>query len=181
MRTGYAEKFNSLAVGDVIYTPETKEERKLTGSIFSMVAAKHVCTDLEAARPYIRTGLSDLLIGEGGRHIVYDSEKETYLIGIPAYKKMKVILSILELIEESDKVKFKFKSAEEFSLSVMSKLGAIVFETYSEFRKFEEEREENCWMGNVNAFSVFYEEKEDSEENGYYKKGFKVYIADDMR
>lgn len=181
MRTGYAERFNSLAVGDVIYTPETKEERKLTGSIFSMVAAKHVCIDLEVVRPYIKTGLNDILIGESGKHITFDSEKEPYIMGVPGYKKMKVLLSILELIEESDRVKFKFNGADEFSLSVKSKLGAIVFETYSELHKYEDERRENRCMRNVNAFSAFDEEEEDSEENGYYNKGFKVYIADDIR
>lgn len=176
MRTSCVEGLTGLAVGDVIYVPESKEEMKLVENIFRMVAKKHVMNDLDIARPYIRTGLSDILIGEGGKHVTYDSGAG---LCIEEYEELKVLLSVLELLEESDKIRFKFKSADEFSLSVASDLGGVVFETYSEFQKFQDERNENPFMRGAFGF-INSDDFEEAEDKGFYKKGFRAYLVEDV-
>lgn len=174
MRTNYLEGFNGLAVGDVVYIPETKEERKLAENIFRMITQKHIINNLDTARPYIKTGLVDILTGENGEHVTYDSGGGFMCND---YKEMAILLSVQELLEETDNVRFKFNGADEFSLSLSSTLGIIVFETYSEFQRFQEERND-CFFRNGCFTEVNVgPEEEAEEEHGFYRKGFKVYIA----
>lgn len=175
MKSSYLEGFNGSAVSDIFYIPETKEERKLVENIFHMIMEKHIFNNFDGARPYIKTGLSDILAGENGEHITYDSGGGFFG---DSYKEMAVLLSVEELLEKSDKVRFKFESADDFSLSLSTTFGVIVFETYSEFQKIQDERNDCCFMkGAFRGFDVKPEEEEETEEHGYYRKGFKVYIA----
>lgn len=166
MKTECVEVNDGLAEGDILFSMETDDEKKLLEKIFLSVVGGYINVDFEKVRPYVKADLEIALVenGNGNEYQYMQMSKPTD----SDFGAVSVVFSVFELISSAQEIKFSLKGKKKFYLTMLTEKGKITFETCEEKKKINE------------AFGVYDEndigiEEHDTGWPAYYmEQGFKV-------